>query len=278
MFKKEDFIDGDKFEDIAKKLNIIFTETKNLKHLSSLSYFKNINTNIIMSHNCDGCILAKGRKINPIPGLAKSRDIDFELDNIPSTLKFLFAQNADVRDDRIIPLPIGLERDKWYPELKKKDIIIELSDQVIDKTKLVYLNVNINNNLTVRPGLYTLFQNNNWCTVEQTINGDSFKDFALKIKSHKFILCPDGNGMDTHRIWESLYLGSYPIVQRHYFTEEFSKHVPLLIVDNIRDVNEELLNRKYEEFKNRKWNWRYLKISYWKKLIQEKYDSLKEVI
>ena len=31
------------------------------------------------------------------------------------------------------------------------------------------------------------------------------------------VACPRGNGVDTHRIWESLYLGSLPVVSAHDF-------------------------------------------------------------
>ena len=31
-----------------------------------------------------------------------------------------------------------------------------------------------------------------------------------------FVACPPGNGMDTHRFWESLYLGSLPIILKRY--------------------------------------------------------------
>jgi hypothetical protein len=261
MFKKEDFIDGDLFENIAKELNIIYTPTDKLKEV--------INNQFILAHNSDGCILEKNKRIRPM-NLLKPRMVDFFWDNIPSTLKILFSQNADIRDERIVPLPIGLERERWFPQLRKKDVLMETMQKQISKNKLVYLNVNPDTNINSRPLLYQLFSNNNWCTVECCRNGDSFENFVNKIKSHKFVFCPDGNGMDTHRTWETLYIGSYPIVERHYFTEEFSKHVPILIVDNWAEITEEFLNNKYKEFQNKEWNWNLLKAEYWQTLIKEK--------
>ena len=38
------------------------------------------------------------------------------------------------------------------------------------------------------------------------------KRFAQEMNQYKFVACPRGNGIDTHRFWEALYRGSVPIV------------------------------------------------------------------
>ena len=38
------------------------------------------------------------------------------------------------------------------------------------------------------------------------------KGFAQEMNGYKFVACPRGNGIDTHRFWEALYRGSVPIV------------------------------------------------------------------
>ena len=38
------------------------------------------------------------------------------------------------------------------------------------------------------------------------------KRFAQEMNEYKFVACPRGNGLDTHRFWEALYRGSVPIV------------------------------------------------------------------
>ena len=44
-----------------------------------------------------------------------------------------------------------------------------------------------------------------------------------------------GNGFDTHRIWETLYSGSIPIVKRHY-AFEYLDNLPVLYIDNYKDL------------------------------------------
>lgn len=58
----------------------------------------------------------------------------------------------------------------------------------------------------------------------------------------KYTLCPGGCGEDTHRFFESIYLGSIPIVKRTNtsFDRVFEKF-PCLVIDNWSDITEELL-------------------------------------
>jgi hypothetical protein len=50
-----------------------------------------------------------------------------------------------------------------------------------------------------------------------------------------FVPCPAGNGLDTHRIWESLYLGAIPLVLRE---DAFCgvEQWPILVIDDWEDV------------------------------------------
>ena len=40
----------------------------------------------------------------------------------------------------------------------------------------------------------------------------SKEDYFIELKKHKYAICPRGNGLDTHRIWECLYLDVIPIM------------------------------------------------------------------
>ena len=55
------------------------------------------------------------------------------------------------------------------------------------------------------------------------------------IAKHKFILSPWGNGIDTHRFWESLYSGSIPITKDHYIYASFSS-IPKLLVNEYSEI------------------------------------------
>lgn len=63
----------------------------------------------------------------------------------------------------------------------------------------------------------------------------------------KYVLCPRGLGIATYRFYESLYLDAIPIVKREktVFNKLYDVF-PCLIIDEWKDVTEELLNREYE--------------------------------
>ena len=63
----------------------------------------------------------------------------------------------------------------------------------------------------------------------------------------KFVIAPRGNGWDTHRLWEALYLGCVPIVESSGL-DELDSHLPILIVKSWSSLNEKTLEDVYERF------------------------------
>jgi len=86
------------------------------------------------------------------------------------------------------------------------------------------------------------------------------------VKKHKFVLCPEGNGTDTHRTWETLYVGSIPIEKRN-INNSFYQDLPICFVDSLSEINEDFLNYEFDRIKNTKWNLDKLNFSYWKDKI-----------
>jgi len=86
---------------------------------------------------------------------------------------------------------------------------------------LIYMNHNIATNPAKRTEVYTLLKDKPWITVDMKHNGDDFDSYLDNIYNHKFVICPEGNGIDTHRLWEALYMGTIPIVLRSNNTEHW---------------------------------------------------------
>lgn len=67
------------------------------------------------------------------------------------------------------------------------------------------------------------------------------KYFKL-VRNYRFILCLEGNGFDTHRLWEALYLECFPVVLNSPWSQEIKRMgIPILIVDKLSDVTLETL-------------------------------------
>jgi hypothetical protein len=71
--------------------------------------------------------------------------------------------------------------------------------------------------------------------------------FYKAVVRSKFVLCPSGMGLDTHRLWETLILGSIPIVERCAGWDRVLDELPAVWVTDFSEVTPELLARAYED-------------------------------
>ena len=91
----------------------------------------------------------------------------------------------------------------------------------------------------------------------------------IKMSNYAFVISPMGNGMDCHRTWEALCLGCIPIVKSSALNCLYT-NLPVLIVENWRDVTIELLNTTITEYKTRVFDYERLTLNYWAQLINNK--------
>ena len=84
----------------------------------------------------------------------------------------------------------------------------------------------------------------------------------MKSAQHTFVLSPFGNGLDCHRTWEAICLGCIPIIKAPFFRTMFDG-LPVLIVNDWREVNQQLLNETISNFKEINFNFDKINLSYW---------------
>jgi hypothetical protein len=163
-------------------------------HQADLSTLK---TNKIVTHNSD----------YPVSYALKRLD-NAEIFESNENLLW-FSQNVDVDHPRIFPIPIGFENSEWFPGLKKTDVLMHSRR---DKTILCSAMFNPR----TYPDRYkwlTHFQEQSFCFTKNCTNGQAFEDYAQKLSASWFSICPRGNGIDTHRIWECWLCGTIPVVE-----------------------------------------------------------------
>jgi hypothetical protein len=158
--------------------------------------------------------------------------------------------------------------------------MLDISQENIKKEKLVYLNINPNTH-PERHLVLNKFKDKSYVTYDKPIdlnikNDNDFnlmlegrKKFLRCIKQHHFVLCPRGNGIDTHRLWETLYLGSIPIV---IYNDMYVSmlDLPILFINDWDEISEEFLNNKLNFMMNKKYNIDKLFTDYWFELIINK--------
>lgn len=164
---------------------------------------------------------------------------------LPDNVLGIHAVNAEFNNDRIHPFPYGLQRELGEDD-NRLAIMKELveKDEHIEPTKLLYINCGIERN-EERKYLVN-FQNLSWATCRFDKDSKFFpyskyREFLREIQDHKFMLCPQGHGMDCHRNWESLYLRRVPVMLEHPYFRRLMKGFPVLFVKSWEDVNPSLL-------------------------------------
>ena len=105
-------------------------------------------------------------------------------------------------------------------------------------------------------------------TVEGGFDHVPIDHFYQQIASHPYVLSPAGAGPDCHRHWESILLGSIPIVLKQPFLDVL-EGLPVLLVDNwaevtpkrLRDELPSLMERFHSPAMERVW------FEYWQERI-----------
>jgi len=185
-----------------------------------------------------------------------------DVSGVPANVIHWFSQNVCISDPRLSSLPIGLENKRWFPEVHKKELMLRKMATRRSYRNLVYVNHNISTNHGDRMAPYELLGNKPFATVVYGANPQNFDRYLDDLYNHKFIVSPPGNGVDTHRKWEALYVGTIPI-ERRCPNNTFYEDLPICFVDDWNQITEDFLNKEYDRIHKATQNLDKLKISYW---------------
>ncbi len=182
---------------------------------------------------------------------------------MPNCISKWYSVNVNYENKKLIAIPLGLANNYSPKNLLSKDFgDIDFETTKIDK---IYVNFNKYTNLKERHHLYDLFQNFNWATIDKKIL--DFNEYQDNLKNHKFVLCPWGNGVDTHRIWEALYSGSIPVIKDH-ITFKCLKSLPVIFIDDFKNLNHDYLIDKSKELEPISNGDEFLNLKYWIKKVR----------
>ena len=233
----------DKIE-IIKNSKIFFIKRDFVEYFIN-NFYKYLQNNIILISHCSD-IPVKDTFILDLPKIKK-----------------WYALNTLIKHDKLVSIPIGLTtHEKKHGNMQ---LLKNISEMNIQKNKLLYANFNVNTNRSIRLSIKNIIESKNY----KVIDGDKpleQEDYWKELSSSKFCISPPGNGVDCHRIWECIYLNTIPIVKKHYALEEFYD-MKILFIDDWNIINNEFLEKKYNEFQNKNFNNEKCYYDYWKNLI-----------
>ena len=162
------------------------------------------------------------------------RDFNDLPENLPSSLKHVFLQNSFIPNSSYLTaLPIGLENLRWgrngFPKLMRNDI---LWNQRSRKIMMGPFGLTHEERFSVRNTFQSSSEH-----VEVFTARLSPPELSKISQGFQFIAAVRGNGVDTHRHWESAYRGSYAIVKRDSWFRNFEHlGLPFIGVDSWDEI------------------------------------------
>ncbi len=95
-----------------------------------------------------------------------------------------------------------------------------------------------------------------------------FRDYLWQTAESYFVLSPMGLGPDCYRTWEAMLCGSIPVVRRSHLDPMY-EGLPVLIVDDWKQITEEYLKEAYTSITSKKYDISRLYVDFWFNKIQE---------
>lgn len=243
--------------------DIVFVEGALLKTFFSDYHHRIRNPYILITHNADESCPREYR--------------DYLED---SKIIMWFASNTDYRHRKLVAIPIGLSNRHWlhsrhhHEMIERKQIRAAGRNNQIDTHKkllrrsrptLLYVNFSWNTNPAARKPVWDKFYNSKEKYI-LSASGRQQEEYLNDILNSKFTLSPPGNGLDCHRTWEALWLGSIPVMMSSHLDQLF-EDLPVLIIRDWNQVTESFLNQKYQEIIQKNYRFEKMYMQYWRNLI-----------
>lgn len=192
-------------------------------------------------------------------------DLNFKF---PRSVKHVFAQNIHFPNSSFVTaIPIGIENVRLNMNGHTKLLTRSVQDS---DSKILIGPFGMTHAERIELQVLRNSGNRQFSYIETRL---SPSDYSKLAQSHSFIAAPRGNGVDTHRLWETLYRGSIPIVRDSAWLKNFDFIQRFSIKVNSWELEEILTsveNRKVKFFNPSEipelW-W-----PYWQDLIKSKFE------
>ena len=225
----------------------------NINILQNMMEWNNPTIVFFYTHRIHDIAQIIGKLKNPVVLISHNSDQNIYDDE--DTKKIINCKNVygwisqnvtfiDRTHNKLIPIGIGLANSMWnHGDLRAFSYFFEKKSEIV-KTKDVFFNFQIETNRIVRQPCFDALKEYYFFSPKITPTGNH-----IRLSEYKFCICPEGNGVDTHRLWEALYLKVVPIVLHTPFAEVLlEQKIPILVVSSWDKVPCALEKVKYEDY------------------------------
>jgi len=216
-------------------------------------------------------------------------------------LIMIYSQNNVSDHPKIKHLPIGLDYHSlyYYNGIHPWSNEICPISQLEQEKKLLYIKNSLKNILETKPYAVTNFHlamdgpprrkeyrvpiyeklKDKNCII--WLPNQTRDEFWKSLNDNMFVICPFGNGLDTHRTWEVLCLGRIPIIEKSPLNKVY-ENLPIIEVENWDQITNEWMKEKFDliisNLKKNVYNFDKLELSYWKNEISNNVKKVAIVI
>lgn len=99
-------------------------------------------------------------------------------------------------------------------------------------------------------------------------------DYIKELQRSTFNICPEGNGLDTHRVWETLYCGSIPVILANTI-DDLLEDLPALIISDWNTISLSMLKESLPQLKKKKYRFDKLYYPYWQDLMEKRKEDFR---
>lgn len=149
---------------------------------------------------------------------------DSELRRLLPHARHIYAINTTIAHPRLTTIPLGFV-DCQLPFLET--FVPEQCERTIE----IYQNFTALTNAPKRNECARAFANDPRVTVRE---GLTVPEYYADLCRSKFVLCPEGTGLDTHRVYEALLCGATPVVVQNALAPLYER-LPICILDAWND-------------------------------------------
>jgi hypothetical protein len=160
------------------------------------------------------------------------------------------ASTLDGRDGQQ-PFPIGMSYQYLLHDNWKKETQIGSHDNLVLCAIRPHTDHNSRNKLrktSRNTALQVLARNGITNTM---VGGDQY---FVTLPTYKFVISPEGNGVDCHRHYEALMAGCIPIVEHNPHIKYNYEGCPILYTYDYSEITPAYLEKKYSEMLDQKYN------------------------
>jgi hypothetical protein len=129
----------------------------------------------------------------------------------------------------------------------------------------IYLNFTLSNNFQERMKLVQTLRDKPNAYFEETKFTESGRiNYLQSLRKYSLVPCPSGNGFDTHRLWETLYMGGTPVIRTCEYLPTILRYLPVIILSSWEEICDlAKLDEQWHIAQSKRTNWEYLTASYW---------------